>query len=94
MVLSFAPLRPDEVAPRRELLARDLLIVERTVDTIHWVAEPCELLINVFIIIAAFLSVELFLPMVATIPPGATGYDLANRGVVVSLADIETENLS
>ena len=94
MVLSLTPLSPDEMASWRELLARDLLVIERTIDAIHRVTKPSEFLIVALGIIAALLSVELLLTMVTSIPPGAAWDDLTNRGVIVTFTNIEPENLS
>lgn len=65
MMLSFSPLRPDEVAPRRELLTRQLLIIERVRDDV------CSAVKREIFIVAALLTVELLLSLITAVPPGA-----------------------
>jgi len=66
-MISFAPLRPDEVAAGRELLSRYLLIIERA-DYI------CSTAQHDIIIVAARspLPIELLLPLATSIPPRAS----------------------
>ena len=87
MMLSLTPLCPDEVTPTSELLiCHDLILCSVCIDSNDRGGQ-------VISIVTVFLSVEPLLLYIASVPPGATSYNLSDTWVIIAFADIKTEDL-
>lgn len=89
-MLCLAPLCPNEVTAWWKLFARHLLLLFlrdiKTVGKTWW---------YFFIVKVALglLSIELFLFLIATVPPSSAWDNLSDRWIVVSFANVEAEYL-
>lgn len=89
VMLGFSPLGPNEVTATRELLVREHLIL------LHGdLTNNLTLSLLVGFLTTRLLAIELFLLLVAAIPPGSPANYLPHWGVVVPAANVEAENLS
>ena len=89
MVLSLAPLRPDEMAATGKLLVRKHLLL----DFIQAVGLTHSKL-GFAVMVLSFLSIKLFLFLITSIPPGTLADNLPDGWVIISLSNIESEDLS
>ena len=89
MMLCLAPLRPDKVAARGELLARRIhhLLFKRGTDSIGATRQK-------FFPILRLLAIEFLLLLVTAIPPGPFRDNLSDGWVIIALADVKAEYLS
>lgn len=86
VVLSLAPLSPDEMAAARKLLVRQNLVLSNPVMLARYQV--------VSVVPLRPLPIKFLLLLVASVPPRPPADYLAHRRVVITLANIESEDLS